>query len=651
MLKTKTIRKGGFCITRDIIINMDSNESFLKKLDTQLSTGQVDRDTTRGILHRDKLKPIPDDWEDPQPELHEDDVIHQKRIVQKTFFKKIFIFACVFAVISAGAFIFSLFTGRARLSGENIQLTVNATTFADSGEEVNATVTIVNQNPVAMEFAKLIFKYPLGNTRDPNALKEITKDLGTIGAGEMRNEVFPMQLFGEQGNEKDFSAMIEYRLAGSNAIFEKTAGAKLTLRSSIATIVVNAQNNMLSGQELPIKLTISGNASSVVSNAMVLGEFPDDCSVVRSDPAPTLDTNVWYLGDLPVSSQKEITIIAKCIGLTDSDKNIQFTVGVQDEKNERKIASVYTSASHLVKLTLPFIAVDVTVEGAVPGKKMSLPQNQISSIIVNWKNTLEIPVSDAQIALKLSGEAFDPALLQSAQGYFDSAIDTILWTSNESSDLKNVGPGATGEFRFTITPRAGLEKTATLDFAASASGIITGGTAKTLAESSSVSIPISTNLQLITKTLYHSGPLKNSGPMPMQVGKKTTFTLVWQLSNTPNPASDVVVKTTLPTGVTWEDVVAPAADRSSISYNTVTREIVWNAGSVPVGQEAKTIAFTVGIIPVTGQIGGVPRLTNDISLSGIDTVIQSSLYQKKRFMETRLTGDSSNVGEDGKVKR
>ena len=629
---------------------MNSEESFLKKLDTDLATGQGTSDMGRGILHREKLKPVADDWAEPEPESFHDDMVEQKRNVQKSFFKKLFIGSCVFAILSGGIFIFSLFTGRARLSGENIQLTVSATTFADSGEEVNATVSIVNQNPAAMEFAKLVFKYPLGNTRDPNALKEITRDLGTIGAGETRTEVFPMQLFGEQGNEKDFSAMVEYRLQGSNAIFEKTGGAKLTLRSSIATLLVNASDTMLSGQELPIKLTISGNASTVVKNAMVLAEFPDGCSFVSSDPQPTLDKNVWYLGDLPVSTQKEIAMSVLCTGVTNIEKNIRFIVGAQDPANERKIASVYTSATHLLKLTNPFIATNFTVEGSLPNQKVSLPQNQETTILLEWKNTLDVSISDAQIKLKLSGDAYDPQKVYPGNAYFDSAADTLIWTSNEAPELKLLEPGATGTFRFSLVPHSGVSKTTDVQFATSALGIISGGTSQTLVDSSRLSIPVSTDLQLIPKTLYYSGPLTNSGPMPPRVGKKTTYTLTWQLSNTSNAVSNVVVKTVLPTGINWENVVAPSTDRSAISFNTVTREIVWSPGLVGVGQNAKSISFTVSIVPIAGQLNSVPALTREIFMTATDSVTQTAIYQKKRFMETRLIGDTSTVGAEGKVK-
>ncbi len=44
---------------------MNPDESFLKKLDTDLSTGRAAPDMRRSPLHREKLRPVPDDWSVP----------------------------------------------------------------------------------------------------------------------------------------------------------------------------------------------------------------------------------------------------------------------------------------------------------------------------------------------------------------------------------------------------------------------------------------------------------------------------------------------------------------------------------------------------------------------------------------------------------
>src|SRR5690606_36507934 len=99
-------------------------------------------------------------------------------------------------------------------------------------------------------------------------------------------------------------------------------------------------------------------------------------------------------------------------------------------------------------------------------------------------------------------------------------------------------------------------------------------------------VPISTDAQFVTEVLHYSSPITNTGPMPPQVGQETTYTIRWNISNSTNVLNNATVRTVLPTGIVWKDVVVPQSERSLMQYNTVTREIVWNAGTIPVGQNA-----------------------------------------------------------------
>jgi hypothetical protein len=632
---------------------MDSGESFLKKLETDLETGNTLPDDRRGILHSPKMKPVRTDWETasaapaPDPFM----LTLKKRDQQKSLFKKLFIASCAFAVVAGGFFAYSLFTGKARLTGENVDVIVTSKTFADSGEEVNVKVSIANKNSVPMEFSKLSFSYPLGTARDANAVKEVSRDLGTIGAGETRDETFTFSLFGEQGTEKNFAAMVEYRLQGSNAIFETNGGTKLTLRSSIANLVISAPDALLPGQNLPIQLTVSGNTASTVKNALLIAKYPDECNYMSSDVPTTLDNQIWYLGDLEAGIKKEINVVLSCSGLTNIEKNIEFTLGNQSPTNERLVDSVYTSGSHLVKLSAAFLATTIYVNGKQFDGTVALPPNRESSIEIDWRSTVDTTITAPSIRLALSGSAYDASKVRVSTGYFDTNNDTVLWTGNESADLKTVEPGQSGRVGFIITPKSGLSATATLDLGVTVNGILDGGITQSLVNASVAKIPLTTDFQLVPKILYHSGPLSNTGPIPLQTGKETTYTIVWQLSNSTNEVSNAIVKTTLPTGITWKNVVAPVSDASNIVYNTVSREIVWNAGQVPVGQNKKSIAFKIGIIPVKSQIGTVMDITGNLLITGTDSVTKTTLSQSKRPLNTRLVGDTSTVGSDGKVAK
>lgn len=632
---------------------MNSEDSFLKKMDTNLATGNDIPDDRRGIMHHEKVAPVRESWDQKPTDVNHDDLyddLEIKRVQQKSLFKKMFIGSCVFALVAVGVFIFSLFSGRARLTGENVNVTVSAKTFADSGEETTVKVSVANENSLPMELVKLTFKYPVGSTKDANALKEITRDLGTIGSGQVKEETFPVTLFGEQGTQKDLSATVEYRLQDSNAVYEKNGLAKLTLRSSVANLVVSGSPTLLSGQQLPITLDISGNATAVVKNALLVADYPDGCNYVSSDTAPTLDKNIWFIGDIEPGIQKKLPITVACSGNTNEQKTIRFSLGSQSPTNERLIETVYTTGSQLVTLTAPFISTKFTVNGQQYNGKNAIAGNRDTTINIDWESTSDKTITDAEIRVTLSGEAFDPTRLRSTNGFFDSATNSIVWTKNELETLATVQPGQSGRLSFRISPRA-LNTSGTLDIAISVKGTLFGGKEESIVNAVTGKIAISTDLQIVPKVLYHSGPLQNTGPMPMKAGKETTFTVIWQLSNSVNPATGVVVKTTLPTGIVWKNVVSPVSQVKEISYNSVTRELVWNPNDVTVGQNIKTITFKLATTPSTSQIGAVVGLTNGITLTGTDSITQTSLSDEKRGIDSRLSNDTSKVGADGKVLR
>src|SRR5690606_33533240 len=115
-------------------------------------------------------------------------------------------------------------------------------------------------------------------------------------------------------------------------------------------------------------------------------------------------------------------------------------------------------------------------------------------------------------------------------------------------------------------------------------------------------------------------------------------------SNSTNVLNNATVRTVLPTGIVWKDVVVPQSERSLMQYNTVTREIVWNAGTIPVGQNAKSVSFQLGITPVTNQIGNAPVLTQAITMTAIDSVTRTTVNQSKQPLTTQTSTDTSRPG-------
>ena len=249
----------------------------------------------------------------------------------------------------------------------------------------------------------------------------------------------------------------------------------------------------------------------------------------------------------------------------------------------------------------------------------------------------------------IDGTAININRLQANNGFYDSNNKTIIWSGNEVSQFRAIQPGQEGELSVRFGTLAGLATGATINTSVSIEGFVRGGQQETVNNVIVANIPIATEVQFVTESLHYSGPIQNSGAMPPRVGQKTTYTVSWKLSNSANILNTTQIKTTLPTGVTWEGAVVPQSESLSLQYNAVTREVVWNVGDLPVGRDIRTIAFKVGVTPVTGNIGSVINLTNDTQLTAFDSVTRTAVNQTKRSVTTRTNVDTTMVGANGVV--
>lgn len=91
-----------------------------------------------------------------------------------------------------------------------------------------------------------------------------------------------------------------------------------------------------------------------------------------------------------------------------------------------------------------------------------------------------------------------------------------------------------------------------------------------------------------------------SGPNPPEVGKKTVYELVIEISNIGgDEAINVVVNDTIPTKATWENTYT--ASQGTVNYFSTTKEFEWNVGTVGVDASA-TLSFQVSVTPTDADV-------------------------------------------------
>lgn len=185
----------------------------------------------------------------------------------------------------------------------------------------------------------------------------------------------------------------------------------------------------------------------------------------------------------------------------------------------------------------------------------------------------------------------------------------------------------------------------------SLSGYAAGGTKQAAIDIAQASVVLNSDLGLISNTLHYSGPIVNSGSMPPTHDKLTTYTISWQITNARNRVTGATVQTTLPTNVTWKNVVAPSSQSANLVYNSVTRTLQWNAGDIANGTQAgPSVSFQVSITPSSTQVGSPADLTGPITVAGHDAFTNQDLSISKRQATTVLLNDTSSIGADGRVR-
>jgi hypothetical protein len=117
--------------------------------------------------------------------------------------------------------------------------------------------------------------------------------------------------------------------------------------------------------------------------------------------------------------------------------------------------------------------------------------------------------------------------------------------------------------------------------------------------------------------------------LPLEVGKETSFTIHWQITNPGNDMNSVRVVGILPTGVNWKNIVSVGSGQPEPTFNKNTSEVIWNLGILPQGVGVTgpkyEASFQVTVKPTTNQKESAIVLIKDSKLSGTDAFTKQNI--------------------------
>jgi len=557
----------------------------------------------------------------------------------------------VVALALSGSF---LLFGKNMISGDNISIEVKEREgrFAVAGGgELNLQITIGNQNTVPIESATLILEYPGGTQSLTEPGKELfreRKELNHIEAGEVMNIPVGARVFGEENEEKIVRASVEYRVQGSNATFFKEAEEfRFKISSSPIVLFVENVSKSASGQEVELKLSVSSNSPSPVSDILVKAEYPLGFEYVDATPAPVSGRDTWSVSSVAPAEKKVITLKGTLAGKQDEKKIFKFTVGVANERDRLALASVFTVQTEEITIEQPFLDLDISINGKKDDNLVIVPGTAAEGAIT-LTNSLSVTIHDAKIQMHLEGESLDEA--EVSGGFYDSITDTITWDTSSVESLKTIEPGRSTTVVFSVSPKKNSSTTRTpqiaLSISAEANRLSENRVSQRITGTFQKTIRVESTVEFSSSAFYSAGTFPNTGPVPPKAEETTTYSIIWYVKNGTNAMADGVVTATLPPYVTWLD---KSTTPTVFAYNPQTREVSWKVGDIDAGGEREA-EFQVAVRPSANQVGDLITLINAQRLKATDRFTGTTLRSEVVPLTSHLVADPEHENESGLVE-
>ncbi|MBI4079679.1 hypothetical protein HY414_00415 [Candidatus Kaiserbacteria bacterium] len=518
--------------------------------------------------------------------------------------------------------------GASSASPGNIDIVISGPPQIAGGDPTQLQIVVTNRNQVPLQLADLVISYPPG-TRSPTDLSTDLSSqrisLGTIEAGGRRQGTVTA-IFAGSGGTAGVKIDLEYRIAGSSAIFVASSNYQAQLSSSPLTLTVSGNRETVSGQPVEFTVSISSNANTTVKDVLLTANYPFGFTFVLANPKQ-VRSNTWEIGDIRPGEKKEVTLRGTLTGESGDERVFRFSVGTRKDVKDEGITTTLAENAFRMKVTESFLGLGITVNKS-SGNVVVSPGGQVN-VGINWQNNLSTAIQDAVIVARLTGVTIDGSTVLSPDGFYRSSDGVVLWDKTTTNgSLGSLAAGARGSvsFSFQIPPADALKnvRNPSLTITVNAAGkrVSEEGVPETLQAASSQRVAVSSALVVTAQGLYYANPFGSVGPLPPKANTETTYAIVFTITNTTSKIDEAKLAAVLPPYVRWVGIYSPASE--AVSFNQSANTVTWDIGTIDEelgvdGTSPRQAAIAIGFTPSTSQIGQEPSLLQDIVLTGIDS--------------------------------
>ncbi len=636
---------------------MEDKKSRLERLEQKLYSKKPD------INHRErshlsgKEYSLNRGWAEKKKEIEaEDRPIEQVAIKKGKFFNKILIAAFVFFVISIGYAGYIFLVGGSSVSGDDVNINIVGPVSIGGGEKLSLDVVIQNNNQVPLEIVDLVIDYPQGTKDAYNLATDLKRDrttLGDIAAGSVVQKTIESALFGEEGDAKEITVAIEYKIPGSNAIFDTKKVFDIVLTAAPVRLVVNGLKEISSGQVFELDFKISSNTSKTLENFMVIVDYPFGFDFETANIDPDVDDNIWVFEEFEPGYEEDIKVTGRLSGQNGEDRVFRLNAGIQNDEQYDELGVILTNVVHGVVIQKPFVSLTLEFDDSESSEVVISSEDSIKGNGVFNNNTNDT-IRDVEIEIRLDGTVLDDGSVKVPNGFYRSSDNTIIFNRQTLPALAEVKPRQDESFGFSFKTQNLVQggrviKNPQIRVTSSISGdrVSDDDVEIAIKEEEYKILKVMSDVTIGAYSLYGSGPFTNAGPIPPKVDEETTYTILWSITNSSNDLEDMKVVTTLPTYIKWNNATSPGSE--NVSYDSNSRQVTWDIGRIPAGtgfvSNSENLYLQLMLSPSTSQIGTFPNLVRNTRIIGRDTFTETSFERPLTDANTILQDYPNTIND------
>lgn len=576
--------------------------------------------------------------------------------------KTLFVFIGFFAVLAmiswAGFFFFS--PSRNNAIDEKVKVTFDGPSQVKSGDVVSYTVTILNTASIPLGATSLNLRLPkefqlTSATPAVTSSSSPTWRLGALSPKKTASISFRGVFLAELGSTPLMQANLTYRPSDFNADFQKVTTQTVSVNDSVLTLAVTGPPKVVPEQKLTFTFTYTNTSANIFNQVQLAvlyppGFIPDSSTPQSSDT----QNSVWTIPNIGANGKGSINVTGAFASDIQGNIDTKAQIGFL---NNAQIFQLQKEASATTTVGQGDLVTALTVNGKSGAQSANFGDTLAYSL--SFRNTGSSTLNGVTLSVNFSFTPTSVTLLSFADAKDLAKTqqngNQLSWTKTQIRALGKIKPGDQGVIDFKIpiittstglSPNVDYRITADIDTTIQSSD---GQTSISVSKTAPLVVTLGSDTLFTSQARYYTaeGVALGGGPLPPQVGQKTTYRVFWKIDNTLHDLTNLKISAPLPSNVVWNGL--SSVDAGDLQFDTTKNTLTWTLNWMPSSLKTLTVTFDVTIKPTTSQRGKTPILVDTSSFAAIDKVNNAPLLLTAPALTTALTGDTTAAGK-GKVK-